>query len=490
LPDLKDLEILLRGASPILLIETNEEERVIGLFERWGNQVNTAIFRWSVTQGLRRLGQGYAAQKFNSQPADVLRHIASVSRPGVFLLLDFHPFLEDPVLVRTLREIALGHQRLAHRIVLISPKVELPDELVSLTARLSLRIPDRLGIDALVSEIIAERSNASPKQAMAIDEQAMALLKRSLQGLTLTDARRLATSAIADGVLDGEDVRTVQKAKIELLQNKGVLHYEFETARFADVGGLFQLKEWLELRRRVFLGEVQAIQLDPPKGILLLGVQGCGKSLAAKAVAGVWGVPLLRLDCGSLYDKYYGETERNLRESLASADALAPCVLWVDEMEKGIAHDGEDGGVSRRVLGTLLTWMAERRQPVFLVATANDIAALPPELLRKGRFDEIFFVDLPDLAVRAEILAIHLAKRKVEPREFDLHLLASISDGFSGSELEQVVVSGLYASLATGSPLQTGHLASQIKNTRPLSVLMAERVQSLREWAASRTVPA
>jgi len=278
------------------------------------------------------------------------------------------------------------------------------------------------------------------------------------------------------------------KAKYELLNTDGVLAFEYETANFADVGGLTRLKSWLEQRRAVFHGESPK-GMDTPKGTLLLGVQGCGKSLAAKAVAGIWNVPLLRLDFGSLYNKYHGESERNLREALKTAEIMAPCVLWMDEIEKGIAVGDNDGGTSRRMLGTLLTWMAEKKAPVFIVATANDIERLPPELVRKGRFDEIFFVDLPKPDARTTILEVHLTKRGIEPSDIDLELLVAASEGFSGAELEQAIVAGLYSAHALKLELNTQHLLNEIKQTKPLSVVMAEKIGELRAWAADRTVP-
>jgi SpoVK/Ycf46/Vps4 family AAA+-type ATPase len=241
----------------------------------------------------------------------------------------------------------------------------------------------------------------------------------------------------------------------------------------------------------VFRGEGSGtMRLDPPRGVWLLGVQGCGKSLASKAIAGGFGVPLLRLEMASLYNKFHGETERNLREAIERADQMAPCVLWIDEIEKGLAGGSADDGVSRRVLGFLLTWMAERKHPVFLVATANAIEQLPPELLRKGRFDEIFFVDLPDAETRMQILALHLKRRELDPADFDLFLHAGLAEGFSGAELEQAVVSALYAAAADNGLLSDAHLQAELRRTRPLSVVMAEKVQALREWARGRTVTA
>lgn len=285
------------------------------------------------------------------------------------------------------------------------------------------------------------------------------------------------------------DLQRVMKAKYELLNQAGVLTFEYESAHFADIGGFKRLKHWLEQRRDPLISGSQSSPLAVPKGILLLGVQGCGKSLAAKVVAGTWGIPLLRLDFGALYNKFFGETERNLRESLKMSEAMAPCVLWIDEIEKGVSTEGSDNATSRRVLGTLLTWLAEKKAPVFMVATANDIEALPPELIRKGRFDEIFFVDLPDQVAREAIFHIHLGNRNAEMGVIDIPHLATMSEGFSGAEIEQVVVSAYYSTHAQSSVLDTQSIAAEIALTRPLSVTMAERIAYLRSWAVERTVP-
>jgi SpoVK/Ycf46/Vps4 family AAA+-type ATPase len=278
------------------------------------------------------------------------------------------------------------------------------------------------------------------------------------------------------------------RAKYDLLGRDSPLSFEYETAKFSEIGGMQRLRQWLETRRSFFRDEPPA-HLDPPRGLLLLGVQGCGKSLAAKAAAGIFGVPLLRLDFGILYSKYYGETERNLRKALDTSEVMAPCVLWVDEIEKGSAVGSEDDGLSRRVLGTLLTWMSERKKAVFLVATANDISCLPPELVRKGRFDEIFFVDLPSPANRSEILRIHLIKRGLDPQQFDLAALAEATSGFSGSEIEQAIVSSMYTAHAQSRVPSMEDLLAEIRQTRPLSVVMSEKVAEVRDWAKDRTVP-
>jgi SpoVK/Ycf46/Vps4 family AAA+-type ATPase len=336
----------------------------------------------------------------------------------------------------------------------------------------------------------ARRWRGSNGEKVKAERQAIDALVQHLVGLCEEDARRIIAQAIEnDGAVTMDDLPAALRAKHNLLGAGELLRLELDTAKFSDIGGLKTLKRWLEQRQAAFIGAA-APGLEPPKGILILGVQGGGKSLAAKAVAGVWHLPLLQLDFGMLYNKYIGETERNLREMLKQAEAMAPCVLWIDEIEKGLAQERNDDGVSRRVLGTLLTWMAERKAKVFLVATANDISALPPELLRKGRMDELFFVDLPDADTRREIFAIHLRRRQHDPARFDLAQLADATDGFSGAEIEQAVVAGLYEAHAQGQPLATAHIAVELERTRPLSVVMAEKIAALRAWAQERTVMA
>jgi SpoVK/Ycf46/Vps4 family AAA+-type ATPase len=304
------------------------------------------------------------------------------------------------------------------------------------------------------------------------------------------ETERLAQNAVCqDGAVTAADIPAVMQAKYELLNRGGILSYEHDLAQFSDVAGFRNVKVWLK-QRSAALAEQRPAGLDAPKGFLLLGVQGCGKSLAAKAAASAFGVPLLRLDFGALYNKYHGETERNLRESLQTAEVMAPCVLWLDEIEKGLATGEGDSGTSQRVLGTLLTWMAERKSRVLLVATANNIDALPPELIRKGRFDEIFFVDLPTPEQRGEILTIHMRKRSLEIRGGDLAPLVAASDSFSGAEIEQAVVAALYAAYASGQQAAAAHVLVEIRRTRPLAVLMREHIAHLRAWASGRTVPA
>ena len=495
--ELQDLATLVRAATPLLVIETPEENRVIETFRHLIAQVLRPLYRWSITDGLKRLDMAEAethdANEVEVAP-DASATLVAIKRSqeaGIYLLLDFQPYLRYSMTLRLLREICQRQDCAAHTLVLISPKFELPEELESSVTRFSLSLPDAQALAQLVREEAFAYSRENGGKRVDIDADAARAVVRNLRGLSQDDARRIVRKLIyVDGALTQADVAELAKAKFELLNKDGLLHFEYETARFADVAGLAHLKAWIQQRRAAFLGLKSAAGLDPPKGLLLLGVQGCGKSLAAKAVAGGFGVPLVRLDFGTLYNKYHGETERNLRESLKHAEQLAPCVLWVDEIEKGLAGGDNDDGVSRRVLGYLLTWMAERREAVFLVATANQVQDLPAELLRKGRFDEIFFVDLPCAASRTEIFAIHLRKRKLNPDDFDLKVLTAAADGFSGAEIEQAVVSALYAANAENDAVAQAHVERALRETRPLSVLMAEQVAALREWAKERTVSA
>jgi SpoVK/Ycf46/Vps4 family AAA+-type ATPase len=485
-----DLGVILRSRFPLVAIESHEEPRVVALLERIADANRWMLFVWSLVDGLRRSGNSDSIPMTRTL-TECLAHVNRTTQGGLYVLLDAHPFLDDPLNVRLMRQIAAGHGKTPRTLVLVSPKLELAPELARTCARFALQMPDAKAIEKLVREEARDWSRQRGVTAKAHPE-AMEMVQRQLAGLSAEDARRLVRRALeGDGAITHEDVPRIVRLKHEATVAAGVLTLEIDTASFADVGGLRALRRWLELRRKPFLDPQPG--LDRPKGIMLLGVQGSGKSLAAKAVAGVWGVPLLRLDFGTLYNKFFGETERNLRESLAAAESMAPCVLWIDEIEKGIAGDaagGSDGGVSRRVLGTLLTWLSERKSGVFIVATANDIQALPPELVRKGRLDEIFFVDLPDAATREEIFAIHLRKRKLDPQRFELAKLSGAAEGFSGAEIEQAIVAALYESLASGKPMDTALIADEIARTRPLSVTMAERIAHLRAWAVDRTASA
>lgn len=485
-----DLAAILRSRVPLVVLETRDEARAVAQVLQAARQSNPPlpVFEWAATRGLKRidveLGQ---AQAFNALPENVLTFLLDAI-PGVYVMLDLHPYLTEPTLVRLLKDICLGYDARPRTLVLVSTEVELPEELVHLAARVQLAYPDAAERRGIVDQVAREWV-AQTGTAVRADETSVALLVENLAGLDVSDVRRLARTAIFnDGAVTPADVPLVAKAKYELLDRGGVLTFEHDPADIGDLAGMGRVKEWLDLRRPAFDGSAPA--LDPPRGILLLGVQGCGKSLAAKVASKVLGVPLLRMDLAAVHDKYVGESERKLRESLAAAEVMSPCVVWIDEIEKGLATSDGDAGSSQRVLGTFLTWLAERAGRVFVVATANDISRLPPELIRKGRFDETFFVDLPTPEVRAQVFRIHAASRGIALTDEAVHALALATEGFSGAEIEQVVVSAAYAAHADGSPVTAQHLLREASATRPLSVVMAEQVEALRQWARPRTVPA
>lgn len=488
--DNHDLEVLFKSQHPIIVIESHEEKRLLQLISRIGIKQYKPVYQWTITDGLRRLDIDISSALKKADEEQVLRQIREEKNAGIYILCDYHAYLDNPVHVRLLKDIAQDHESNQITLVLLSHQFELPPELLRLSASAELALPSPKELEKIVLETANEWKTKN-RSSVQSDPESFKLLLQNLSGLTAEDARRLARTAIFDdGAINVDDLPPIMRAKHRLLRGDDILSIEFDTARFADVGGLPRLKQWLEQRKPAFHGELKNGSLEPPKGVLLLGVQGGGKSMAAKATAAMYSVPLLRLDFASLYNKYHGETERNLRESLKTAESMAPCVLWIDEIEKGISSSDTDGGTSQRVLGTLLTWMAEKKSQVFIVATANDIERLPAELIRKGRFDEIFFIDLPDVTVRQEIFAIHLHKRQLEPTRFDTRMLAMQSEGFSGAEIEQAIVSALYANHALGGDMTTQHLLDEILRTRPLSIVMQEKISHLRQWASARTVPA
>ena len=486
---LRDLEAIIRSRTPLIAIESSEEPQVVGMVRQIGGRLQIKAYRWTVTEGLQAFDACDQPQQSVLKSQEVLKYIKTCSSHSLFVLLDFHPYLEDTVHVRYLKDIALTYSKHWSTVVLVGCTVRLPEELRPFTAAFHLPLPTLGELRGIVLDVAGDWGAAHGNREVETTNKALELLVRNLAGLTATDARRLALKAIDDnGAISESDIPEVMRAKYELLGRDSPLSFEYETARFSEIGGMQRLRKWLEVRKSFFVEGAQS-HLDPPRGVLLLGVQGCGKSLAAKAAAGIYGVPLLRLDFGVLYNKYYGETERNLRKALETAEIMSPCVLWMDEIEKGLAVGDDDDGLSRRILGALLTWMSERRKPVFVVATANDITRLPPEVVRKGRFDEIFFVDLPSPQNRRQILEIHLGKRCLDPAHFNLDSLAKATDGFSGSEIEQAIVSAMYTAHAQQRDVSQEDLLTEIQQTRPLSVVLAEKVDEIRQWAADRTVP-
>ena len=478
---------LARAGATVIHIASYEWERVrgqtIGLAEKLGVPLRV----WSQSTGLWASNEDAGLSVLDgaaTDPLDVLRQIHGTDEPGVWLMEDFQPFLRDEhhPLLRWLREIARLPATPRKLVVLSTPLPGLPMDLRKEIPTIELPLP---GVDDL--RVVLQDA------AMALGVRASAdeALLDAARGLTVMEAKLAFGKAAAElGRLDHGAVPLVAQEKERIIKQSEVLEYYPADTRMTDVGGLDQLKDWLERRGRAFGAGARDFGLDAPKGVLLLGVPGCGKSLLAKAVAATWQFPLLRFDMGKVFGGIVGQSEGNIRNALHVAQALAPCVLWIDEIEKGLAgmgsSDQTDGGTTARVVGTLLTWMQEKRDPVFVVATANRIEMLPPELLRKGRFDEIFFVDLPTCAVREEILSIHLKRKRRDPSQFDVVALAARSVGFSGAELEEAVREGLYDAFAEGRELHTDHVARALDKTFPLSRTMRDQIESLRQWAKVR----
>lgn len=378
-------------------------------------------------------------------------------------------------------------------ILLTGAELTLPPALLQKSATLTLSTPPLEEYRELLARVLRDLGRRMPVRVEMTPREIDQLLHH-VRGLTLLEAERIFSRAIVDdGALTPADMAKVIAAKRKIVEREGLLEYHPAEGMLGEIAGLDGLKGWLARRRSIILDPEGAarVGLPFPKGILLVGVPGCGKSLSAKAVAAEWGLPLLRLDPANLYDKYIGESERNFKRALQTAERLSPVVLWIDELEKAFAVAGEgDGGVSLRVLGIFLSWMQERKGDVFIVATANDVSRLPPEFLRKGRFNEIFFVDLPDHGARRALLEIQLRRRGRDPAGLDLDTLARACDGFSGAEIEQAIISALYAAFANGAPLSMALLLEEFEGTRPLAEVMPERIEALRGWARGRTVPA
>jgi SpoVK/Ycf46/Vps4 family AAA+-type ATPase len=437
--------------------------------------------------------ESHADANSTKELPDALAQVERMKTAALVVFLDVHPYLSNPVITRAMKELALKAESRGLQLVFVGHDIELPDELAPFASAFELEPMTLNRVKTLFNEEMARQKQKDGRDVVGC-RQTLDSLLRHMVGLPEASVRHMVRLALGDGQISTADLARVLQAKQEALGAAELLVFEQKLPAMDDVAGMAALKRWLSLRREAFL-RPEASGLPPPRGVLLLGVQGAGKSLSAKAIASSWQVPLFRMDFGALFDKFQGESERKLREALRVADGMQPCVLWMDEIEKGLGgsgagSEGADSGTGKRLLGTLLTWMAERSSSVFLVATANDIESLPPELMRKGRFDEIFFVDLPDAEVRAGILRIHLGRHKVAFDDAALARLVAASDGYSGAEIEAAVVAARYEAHATAQPAAAAMVQGELSRTKPLSVTRSEAVQALRAWAAGRTVSA
>ncbi len=492
LDQISEIKTLLLSRYPVLVLGSRSRDRGEQLLIRAARKADLRLLTWDPVDGLKGAGGDYVYEN-KQDVVEALKFIETITMRTVYDFRQLDHYLEDPKVIELLQRVARQFHKSGSTITMIGPSVKIPPALSAEVAQIEVKAPSLKEIQETVQSTLLELKKQHPFE-FKLSKAQYAELARRFQGLTLPEVERILTKlVIEDAKLDQSDLKQLLVEKRKLFEEDGVVEFVDTLSGTAlKIGGMQNLKNWLGRRRAALTShEAEAFGLPPPKGILLTGVQGCGKSLAAKVIAQEWGLPLLKLDMGRIRDKYVGETEKNLSRAIEIAENSAPCVLWMDEIEKGIQSDEMDGGLSKRLLGQLLTWMQERESRVFLVATSNDIEGLPPELLRKGRFDEIFFIDLPEASERKEIFVTHLEARRRKPEEFDLDSLVQASEGFSGAEIEQAVVGALYRAFDTPDRRLTGgHISDELAATKPLSVVMAEKVQALRSWATGRTVRA
>jgi SpoVK/Ycf46/Vps4 family AAA+-type ATPase len=550
------LKVLINSSTPIIVMETSEETHAVNLVRAACTELNMATFEWTIADGLLRCGtstppeppkiplqaridqntmlaqagRAYTqlrtalspgareadrlAQAMSSyqgadggaaaastaiyntrEPAQVLANMESMTIEAVFILKDFHRHMDDPVVVRRLRDVGQKFATNRRTVIITAPEIAVPAELKTLVEYFDLPLPDRKRLQEIIHDTFTRLSKTYSLK-MQLDPAGVDAMSANLRGLTEEEADRAISQALVTRyALCPDSVTDVLDAKKQLLRHSGMLEFVEAQDNLTTVGGLENLKHWLGQRRGAWEDSAREFGLEPPRGMIILGVQGCGKSLCARAVAGEWKLPLVKFDTSTVYDKYIGETEKRIRKVFQVAEGLAPCVLWIDELEKVFAGSGPDSasadaGVSSRLLASFLSWMQDRKAAVFVAATCNNVTVLPPELIRKGRFDELFFVDLPNQAERKQIFSIQLAKRKRNPSDFDLEKVAAAAKGNSGAEIDAAVQGGLYAAYSEKKPLTTQSLLDALAQTVPLSTTRAEEIQTLREWVRTRAVPA
>ncbi|MHC4987425.1 MAG: AAA family ATPase [Planctomycetota bacterium] len=492
--DVTEFIKLIKAGYCCISIVTHEETEALDVIRRAAKNLEYDMKIWSAGRGVRDGHYPvFSIENTHSDICEGLQEFASGPTKTIYVMLDSSGNLDFSINLRLLRD-AIGRIELNKSIlVLIDSEEKLPEVVKSYCRPFELSLPSDAELDMLIRTTLRELHDMTPLE-IGITKGGLKAIIRNLRGLSLRQARQLICDVVStDHRFDDEDVNRIIAGKRRMIRSDGLLEYVEAPLKMDEIGGMANLKKWLQLRQNGFAEKATEFGITPPRGVLILGVQGAGKSLCAKAIATAWQQPLYRLDCGTLYNSYIGESERNLRKALKQIEAMSPAILWIDEIEKAFASaasQSTDGGLSKRMFATLLTWMQEHQEPVFLVATANDIQALPPELLRKGRFDEIFFVRLPDKDARRSIFSIHLKKRKRDPKKFNLEKLAKASDGYSGSEIEQAVLSALHEAFANNKEIDDDLIIKCIKSSPPISVTMAEHIQQLYDWAQDRCVPA
>lgn len=474
----EELDIYLRARFTLLVVVTNEEERLLQKVKALCEQGKRSGLAWDAAEGFQVLAGRSLTAPTARDPLTALEQIDKSEGDTLFVLKDFHESWGNAQIKRKLRSVAQRLKFTRKSILVTSPTSKLPDELKDEAVIVDFPPPDAAELEQVLNSL-----TQTPGVKINLTSLGREKLVQAALGLTTAQASRVFAKAIvASGALDDRSIDLVTEEKKQIIREAEALEFYPVSETINDVGGLGVLKDWLRLRERAFSSQAREYGLPAPKGIALIGIPGTGKSLTAKMIGGLWRLPLLRLDVGSLFGSLVGESEERARRALRLAETVAPCLVWIDEMEKALAHGGLDSGTSTRVFGTILTWMQEKTAPCFVVATANDIASLPPELLRKGRFDEIFFLDLPTPAERKEIFSVHLRKRKRLPQDYDLEALAQASEGYTGAEIEQAVIDAMYLGFGESREFTTLDILSALHRQVPLSVSARETIGALRLW--------
>ncbi len=494
---MNELEVLIRARYPLIYVISWEEQRVVAQVSKIAAKLGKNVFEWSINTGLVPAGTSIQSQKHKDSatqdPLVALGNVIEHVEPALYVFKDFHPFLkaQNMSVIRRMREVAASLKNTFKTIILVSPMFQMPAELEKDLTVVDFDLPKENDFTALLGRII-EEVKENPKLDVNIDSKMREQIVHALLGLTLSEGENvLAKTLVQHRGFGQKSLTVINSEKKQIIRKNGLLQYYEAEEKMESVGGLDALKSWLTKRSVVFSDRARDYGLPAPKGVLLLGVQGCGKSLMAKTISNIWQLPLLRFDVGQVFGSLVGSSEENIRRAIKVAESVSPVVFWVDEIDKAFrgsrgSGGGTDGGTSARVFSTFLTWLSEKKEPVFVVATANDISALPPELLRKGRFDEIFFVDLPSFTERKEIFRVHLIKRKMDIDKFDLEVLSQSATGYSGAEIEEAIISAMFDAFYDKENLNTERLIEVLKVTVPLSKTMSEDIDKLRKWADGR----
>lgn len=488
----------IRASYPVLWLETAEESRAEREILSVAKKLKRNLKVWSHTEGFMDVSTNKTDQV--EDPNDALEQIKKDGdEKTIFVFRDLHAFFQSPRLIRLLRDIARDFKQGKKTLILISPTNQIPPELDRDIVLIEFKLPDRDMIAGIFDTIYEQNKVVIEKDGSKVDEDERERIIQAALGLTTNEAENAIAKAIVDrSQMDKEDrppiSKMVMKEKAQAVKKTGILEYFEAAEKVSDIGGLENLKLWFSIRKKAFSKKAREFGLPMPRGILLVGLPGCGKSLSAKAASNALGVPLIKFDIGRVFGGLVGQSEANMRLAIQTIEAIGNCVVWVDEMEKAFAGAGgsgnSDSGVTQRVFGNFITWMQEKKSPSFIVATVNRIQSLPPELLRKGRFDEIFFVGLPGKGEREEILKIHIERKGRDVKNFELEDLINDSQGFSGAELEEAIVTGLYQAFHKGTELKTEYIYKAIKETTPLSESQKSNLSAMVDWATNNAVNA